>query len=805
MLVSYKWLSEMLDLSNVTAEELADKMSRTGIEVEEVNQPSAGLKKIVVGDVKECVPHPDSDHLSICQVDVGEDELYQIVCGAPNIQAGKKVIVAMPNSRIAGNVKIKKGKMRGEVSLGMICSLDELGYSENVVPKAYSDGIFFMPEDAVPGSDVYPYLGMEDEIIELSITPNRADALSMRGAAHEVGAIYNQKPTFETLELKEDASEKAADYLSVSVTDEKDTPNYRMRIVKDVTVKESPAWLQNRLMNAGIRPINNLVDVTNYVLILFGQPLHAFDYNQLGSKEILVRRGQAGEKLVTLDEEERDITAENVVITNGQKPLALAGIMGGKESEITDGTTTVAIEAASFDGIITRKSAKQFGLRSESSSRFEKGINLDTVEEALAFAAQMMADLGEGTVVSGEVVGTETKAPETSVTIALAKINRSLGTDLTVSAVSDILKALDFEFTESGEVFTVSIPGRRWDISIEADMIEEVARIYGYDNLPSTLPSGEALPGALTSDQAITRAIRESVEGSGLSEAISYALTTEDKATAFVLEDAPVVALQSPMSSDRGVLRQSLISGLLEDVAYNIARKNNDVALYEIGKVFSQVADEILPKEVNHLGFAISGLWQQQTWQNGKELVDFYVLKGILENIFKRLGLTDVIRFEATTELTDLHPGRSAKLVAGEQTIGFIGQVHPVIAKAYDVNETYVAEINLEALLALDGVGIKYQEVGKFPAMTRDMALLVNSEVSNQQLVDVIKANAGKFLADIKLFDIFQGEKLGADKKSMAYSLTFLNNEATLVDEEVTSAMDKIQAALVSELGVEVR
>lgn len=805
MLVSYKWLSDMLDLSKVSATELADKLSRTGIEVEEVNQPSEGLKKIVVGDVKECVPHSDSDHLSVCQVDVGEDELYQIVCGAPNIQAGKKVIVAMPNSRIAGNVKIKKGKMRGEVSLGMICSLGELGYSETVVPKASVDGIFFLPDAAIPGTDVYPYLEMDDEIIELSITPNRADALSMRGAAYEVGAIYNQVPTFEVKELVEDTSEVASDYLTVKVDNETDTPNYRMRVVKDVVVAESPAWLQNRLMNAGIRPINNIVDVTNYVLILFGQPLHAFDYDQLGSKEILVRRGQPGETLVTLDEETRELTPENIVITNGQKPLALAGIMGGKESEITDSTVTVAIEAATFDGTVTRKSSKQFGLRSESSSRFEKGINLDTVAEALAFAAQMMAELGNGQVVSGEVVAAEKSAPETRVAITLTKINRSLGTSLTVAEVGKIIEALGFDYQETAETFDVSIPGRRWDISIEADMVEEVARIYGYDNLPSTLPSGEALPGALTANQRLTRGIRERIEGNGLSEAISYALTTEEKATAFVLEPAETVNLQSPMSSDRGVLRQNLISGLLEDLAYNIARKNNDVGLYEIGKVFSKVADQDLPKEDNHLAMAITGLWQEKDWQDKNELVDFYVLKGILESIFELLGLESIVRFDATTDLSDLHPGRAATISVKDQVVGYVGQVHPQVAKDYDINETYVAELNLDLLLSLDGSGITYQEVGKFPMMTRDMALLVDKEVSNQQLTDVITTHAGKYLTAVHLFDIFEGEKLGSGKKSMAYSLTFLNNEATLTDEEVSLAMTKIEKALATELAVEVR
>ncbi|WEG72681.1 phenylalanine--tRNA ligase subunit beta [Vagococcus intermedius] len=805
MLVSYKWLNEMLDLSQVSAEELADKMSRTGIEVEEVKIPEQGLKKIVVGDVKECVPHPDSDHLSICQVDVGEDELYQIVCGAPNVEAGKKVIVAMPNSRITGNTKIKKGKMRGVVSMGMLCSLDELGYSDSVVPKEFSDGIYIMPEEAIPGEPVFSYLDMDDAIIELSITPNRADALSMRGVAYEVGAIYRQTPSFSSKVLTEDTNEKASDYISAIVENKEDVPNYRVRIIKDITVKPSPVWLQNRLMNEGIRPVNNIVDVTNFVLLLFGQPMHAFDYEKIGSKEIVVRRGQQDEKIVTLDEQERQVTPENIVVTNGQTPIALAGIMGGYDSEITSKTTTVVLEAATFAGVITRKSAKQFGLRSESSSRFEKGINLDTVQEALEYAAAMIAELGDGRVVAGEVVASETKAPETQVAITLSKINRSLGTALTVKEVNDILEALGFEFVETNEAYVVSIPGRRWDISIEADIIEEVARIYGYDNLPSTLPSGEALPGALTTEQALVRTIRESLEGNGVSEAISYALTTETKATQFTVRPEPVVALQSPMSEDHGILRQSLITGLLEDVAYNVARKNTDLALYEIGKVFSLVDGQKLPKETRHLALAMTGLTKQATWQESKVPVDFYVIKGALESIFNTLGLSQAIKFEGTAEFPQMHPGRTAKIMAGDTMLGMVGQIHPLSAKAYDVPETYVAELNLDALLEVESTGIVYQAVSKFPAMSRDMALLVDTTVSNQELIDVIRANGGKFLQDVKLFDIFQGEKLGLNKKSMAYSLTFLNREATLVDEDVTKATDKIQAALVEEFSVEIR
>lgn len=381
MLVSYKWLNQYVDLSNVTPQELADKMSVTGIEVEGVTVPEEGLKKIVVGEVKECIPHPDSDHLSICQVDIGEEELSQIVCGAPNVKAGIKVIVALPNSRIAGNVKIKKGKMRGQVSNGMICALQEIGYSDSVVPKEYSEGIYYLPQEAVNGEPVFSYLDMDDAIIELSITPNRADALSMRGVAYEVGAIYRQKPTFNDEKLVE-VERKASEKIAVKVEDEELVPAYQIRIIENVKIQPSPQWLQNILMNEGIRPINNVVDITNYILLLFGQPLHAFDYDKLGSEEIVVRHAREEENIVTLDGETRSLTSEDLVITNGQVPVALAGVMGGQDSEITETTTTVALESALFDPILIRRTAKRFNLRSESSARFEKGINKGTVGEA---------------------------------------------------------------------------------------------------------------------------------------------------------------------------------------------------------------------------------------------------------------------------------------------------------------------------------------------------------------------------------------------------------------------------------------
>lgn len=804
MLVSYKWLEDYLDLSQITALDLADKMSRTGIEVEEVNVAKDGLKKIVVGHVKERRDHENSDHLSVCQVDVGEDEDYQIVCGAPNIAAGQKVIVALPGARIVDNIKIKKSKMRGEVSMGMICSLEELGFSENVIPKAYADGIYVLPETAVPGEEVYTYLGMDDPIVELSITPNRADALSMRGVAHEVGAIYRQKPVFETRDLIEDTTDNVNDYLTVEVTDEADAPNYRMRVVKDITIKESPLWLQTRLMNAGVRPHNNIVDVTNYVLLLFGQPLHAFDYDKIGSKEIIVRRGLLNEKMNTLDEVEREVSSENIMITNGFESIAMAGVMGGLESEVTTDTTTVVIEAASFDPSVTRKTSAQFNLRSESSSRFEKGINLGTIQEALSYAASLMAELGEGTVVAGEIVATENIPENPKVTITLDRINGLLGTDLTVADVNEIIETLDFAYEEMSGAYTVTIPSRRWDISIEEDMVEEVARIFGYDNLPSTLPSGEALPGALTQNQRRVRNMRDVLEGSGLSEAISYALMTEKQAKQFVSTSHNSVKLQSPMSEDHGVMRQSLVSGLLTDVAYNVARKNLNVSLYEVGNVFTQVEANSLPVQRKHLAIAMTGLRSEKSWNSTNQLVDFYLLKGIVENLLTTVG-GGAVQFEATTEYKEMHPGRTAKLMLNGEVIGFLGQVHPNVAKEYDIRETYVCEIDLDTLFTTELSGILYQEVGKYPSVNRDMALLVDKKVNSQQLVEVITANGGAYLQSVALFDVFEGEKLGQDKKSMAYSLTFQNAEATLVDEDITKVMTKISKALEDSYQVEIR
>lgn len=801
MLVSYKWLKELVDI-DVASAELAEKMSTTGIEVEGVISPAAGLSKIVVGEVVSCEDVPDT-HLHVCQVNVGEEENRQIVCGAPNIRAGIKVMVALPGARIADNYKIKKGKIRGLESLGMICSLGELGISDSVVPKEFADGIQILPEEAVPGEEVFSYLDLDDEIIELSITPNRADALSMRGVAHEVAAIYDKSVHFKDFPLVEN-EKQAADSLSVALETEK-APYYAARILENVTIAPSPQWLQNLLMNEGIRPINNVVDVTNYILLYFGQPMHAFDLDTFEGDQIVVREARAGEKLVTLDGEERELEVSDLVITVADKPVALAGVMGGAATEISGKSTRVVLEAAVFDGKSIRKTSGRLNLRSESSSRFEKGINVATVNEALDAAASMIANLAGATVQAGIVSAGSLDTSDVEVVSSLADVNRVLGTDLLYTDIEDVFRRLGFGLSGSVEQFTVSVPRRRWDISIEADLYEEIARIYGYDKLPASLPKDDGTAGELTATQQLRRQVRTLAEGAGLTEIITYALTTPEKAVEFTLNPSNLTELMWPMTVERSVLRQNMVSGILDSLAYNVARKNKNLALYEIGKVFEQTGNpkEDLPNEINSFAFALTGLVNEKDFQTKPVAVDFFYAKGVVEALFAKLGL--IAEYAASNQIKSLHPGRTALISINGQPVGFVGQVHPATSKAYDIPETYVAELNLSAIEEQLQPAQPFTEITKFPAVSRDVAILLKADITHQEVLDAIQEAGVKRLTDIKLFDIFSGDKLGVGLKSMAYSLTFQNPEASLTDEEVAKYMEKIEKSLTEKLGAEVR
>ena len=801
MLVSYKWLKELVDV-DVTTAELSEKMSTTGIEVEGVASPAQGLSNLVVGHVLSCEDVPDT-HLHLCQVDTGDEEPRQIVCGAPNVRAGIKVIVALPGARIADNYKIKKGKIRGMESLGMICSLQELGLPDSIIPKEFADGIQILPEDAVPGEPIFPYLDLDDEIIELSITPNRADALSMRGVAHEVAAIYGKEVHFPVKTLAE-TDKVASDVIQVAIESDK-VLTYKARVVENVTVQPSPQWLQNRLMNAGIRPINNIVDITNFVLLLFGQPMHAFDLDKFEGQKIVARQAREGEKLVTLDAVERELTTEDIVITVADKPVAFGGVMGGQATEIDSSSKNVVLEAAVFDGKSIRKTSGRLNLRSESSARFEKGINYDTVSEALDFAASMLQELGNGSVLAGQVSAGELPTEPVQVTTTLDYVNVRLGTELTFADVEEVFAKLGFGLEGTAESFTVSVPRRRWDIHIQADLVEEIARIYGYDKLPTTLPEAGATAGELTSSQALRRKVRTLAEGSGLSEIISYALTTPEKALEFTMEPTKLTELMWPMTVERSALRQNILSGMLDTVAYNVNRKNSNLAIYEIGKIFHQTGDvqTDLPQEVETFAFALTGLVAEKDFQTKAVPVDFFYAKGIVEALADKLNLS--FDFVAEKDLDSMHPGRTAAILLDGEVIGFVGQIHPQTAKDYGIPETYVAELNLTAVEAGLKPSPSFQEITRFPAVSRDMALLLPAETTHNQVVAAIESAGVKRLTSIKLFDVYAGANIEAGKKSMAYSLTFQNPEASLTDEEVARFMEKISKAMAEQVSAEVR
>ncbi|AMB98899.1 phenylalanine--tRNA ligase subunit beta [Aerococcus urinaehominis] len=809
MYISYQWLKDLVDLSDIDVDRLSQDMSLTGLEVEGVDNLGAGLKKIVVGHVLECEDHPDSDHLHICQVDVGEEEAYQIVCGAPNVAAGQKVIVALPNSRIAGNVKIKKGKLRGQVSMGMICSLEELGISNAVVPKAYADGIMVLDEDAPIGTSIVDYLHLDDPVIEVDITPNRADALSMYGVAHEVAAIYDKAVSLPEVDMSAFSGDLQADF-DLVVDDPDLVPEYNAFMVKNIKVAESPLWLQMRLIKAGVRPINNVVDITNLVLMTYGQPLHAFDYDRLGSGKIQTRLARPGETLVTLDGVERQLTSEDIVITDGSQPVALAGVMGGLATEVEDDTTTVLIEAAAFEPGHIRTTARKFGLRSESSLRNERGINVATIQEAGAYAAQLMVELAGGEIVAGVASQSHLDKSPIEVSTSVEYINSQLGMTMTYDEIAKIFDQLAFEMTgDESNQFTVAVPRRRWDIAIPEDLVEEVARIYGYDKIPSSLPEIVTTNVGLSASQALQRHSRQIMEALGFDQVVAYSLVSPDESQAFPQNNQSAIQLDFPMSQDRQVMRKNLVGSLMTIAAYNSNRKNKNLQLYELASLYNW-QDDGQVSQTNHLAGLWTGQAQTGTWQHAAKPVDFYALKGKFVQLLASYQLKGELVFKANTDLVDMHPGRTADVFLVDQAgtshrLGYLGQVHPQTASRYDLDEVYIFEISLSQIEAADKIEMVQEPLAKVPGSSRDIALLVDDQVTNQEILDLIKASASQYLVNIRLFDLYQGDNISAGKKSMAYQLHYLNPQETLRDEEVNQDIEKITKALEEQLGASIR
>ncbi|HDG6491919.1 TPA: phenylalanine--tRNA ligase subunit beta [Staphylococcus aureus] len=795
MLISNEWLKEYVTIDD-SVSNLAERITRTGIEVDDLIDYTKDIKNLVVGFVKSKEKHPDADKLNVCQVDIGEDEPVQIVCGAPNVDAGQYVIVAKVGGRLPGGIKIKRAKLRGERSEGMICSLQEIGISSNYIPKSFESGIFVFSESQVPGTDALQALYLDDQVMEFDLTPNRADALSMIGTAYEVAALYNTKMTKpETTSNELELS--ANDELTVTIENEDKVPYYSARVVHDVTIEPSPIWMQVRLIKAGIRPINNVVDISNYVLLEYGQPLHMFDQDAIGSQQIVVRQANEGEKMTTLDDTERELLTSDIVITNGQTPIALAGVMGGDFSEVKEHTSNIVIEGAIFDPVSISHTSRRLNLRSESSSRFEKGIATEFVDEAVDRACYLLQTYANGKVLKDRVSSGELGAFITPIDITADKINRTIGFDLSQNDIVTIFNQLGFDTEINDDVITVQVPSRRKDITIKEDLIEEVARIYGYDDIPSTLPVFEKVTsGQLTDRQYKTRMVKEVLEGAGLDQAITYSLVSKEDATAFAMQQRQTIDLLMPMSEAHASLRQSLLPHLIEAASYNVARKNKDVKLFEIGNVFFANGEGELPDQVEYLSGILTGDYVVNQWQGKKETVDFYLAKGVVDRVSEKLNLEFSYR---RADIDGLHPGRTAEILLENKVIGFIGELHPTLAADNDLKRTYVFELNFDALMAVSVGYINYQPIPRFPGMSRDIALEVDQNIPAADLLSTIHAHGGNILKDTLVFDVYQGEHLEKGKKSIAIRLNYLDTEETLTDERVSKVQAEIEAALIEQ------
>lgn len=795
MLISNEWLKEYVTIDD-SVSNLTERITRTGIEVDDLIDYTKDIKNLVVGFVKSKEKHPDADKLNVCQVDIGEDEPVQIVCGAPNVDAGQYVIVAKVGGRLPGGIKIKRAKLRGERSEGMICSLQEIGISSNYIPKSFESGIYVFSEAQVPGTDALQALYLDDQVMEFDLTPNRADALSMIGTAYEVAALYNTKmtkpdTTSNELELS------ANDELTVTIENEDKVPYYSARVVHDVTIEPSPIWMQARLIKAGIRPINNVVDISNYVLLEYGQPLHMFDQDAIGSQQIVVRQANEGEKMTTLDDTERELLTSDIVITNGQTPIALAGVMGGDFSEVKEQTSNIVIEGAIFDPVSIRHTSRRLNLRSESSSRFEKGIATEFVDEAVDRACYLLQTYANGKVLKDRVSSGELGAFITPIDITADKINRTIGFDLSQNDIVTIFNQLGFDTEINDDVITVLVPSRRKDITIKEDLIEEVARIYGYDDIPSTLPVFDKVTsGQLTDRQYKTRMVKEVLEGAGLDQAITYSLVSKEDATAFSMQQRQTIDLLMPMSEAHASLRQSLLPHLIEAASYNVARKNKDVKLFEIGNVFFANGEGELPDQVEYLSGILTGDYVVNQWQGKKETVDFYLAKGVVDRVSEKLNLEFSYR---RADIDGLHPGRTAEILLENKVVGFIGELHPTLAADNDLKRTYVFELNFDALMAVSVGYINYQPIPRFPGMSRDIALEVDQNIPAADLLSTIHAHGGNILKDTLVFDVYQGEHLEKGKKSIAIRLNYLDTEETLTDERVSKVQAEIEAALIEQ------
>ncbi|NGZ75895.1 phenylalanine--tRNA ligase subunit beta [Saccharibacillus alkalitolerans] len=808
MKVSTQWLSEYVGIEDVTPEQLAEKITRAGIEIDEIEQRNQGVTGVVVGYVKHKEKHPDADKLNVCTVDVGSGEDLQIVCGAKNVDAGQKVPVAVVGAVLPGDFKIKNAKLRGVASQGMICSAKELGMNDKLLPKDQQEGILVLPENTEIGLPIVQVLGLDDAVLEFDLTPNRSDCLSMIGAAYETAAILGRDVKLPSIDLIE-AGGTASEHVGVSIEDGELCSHYAIRYISGVKIGPSPQWMQNRLMAAGIRPTNNVVDITNYVMLECGQPLHAFDADKLG-KEIGVRPAREGETLTTLDGQERKLDPSMLLITGDDRPAALAGVMGGLETEVTETTVNIALESAKFSGSSVRKTSRKLGLRSEASLRFEKEVDPSAVIAALDRAALLLSRHAGGSVAHGIAEQGGGKIQEKTIPLSLTKLNAYLGTDISMLELKAIFARLNFKCADSAQgMLDVQVPTRRGDITRDVDLIEEAARIHGYDNIPTTVIEGPTTPGSYTKSQAVRHAIRRTLTRGGFHEAITYSFTRPENTRNFTSFSAGThaVPLAMPMSEERSVLRTSLVPLLLESAQYNLNRKNADLSLFEIGKVFhaSEQKVTVQPVELTMLGLLLTGSRADGAIGSAARKVDFFDLKGAVESVLEDLGLEAEFRADSPD---GFHPGRSASLYlasAPDKRIGALGQLHPQLQRDYDLDDTYAAEILLDELYAGAAPEIEYRDLPRYPSAQRDIAVVVDLAVEAGALIRVVRESAGELLEDVRVFDVYTGDRVEEGKKSVALALTYRHPERTLTDEEVAAAHQSAVSRLEQTFAAELR
>ncbi len=815
MQVSMKWLRDYIDLpEGLTAEELADKYTMAGIPVENVIRADEGLEKVLTAKIEKIVPHPDSDHLQVCTLNVGKAEPVQIVTGAQNVAEGQVVPAAMVGALLPTGQKIAKGKLRGVPSFGMMCSAGELKLDIEGLPEEQQNGIYILPPDTPVGVPVATVLGLDDVVLEFELTANRGDCFSVWGLVREAAVLTGTEPHFPAITVREDDEARAADMVKIGIEAHDLCNRFSARVIKNVKIGPSPAWMQSRLEGAGIRAINNVVDVTNFVMVELGQPMHAYDYDEVQGHSLTARRAIEGENLHTLDDSSRLAKGEELVIADAEHPAGLAGIMGGLESEVTDKTSTVIFEAASFNGPSIRRTARACGLHSEASGRFERGVDTTQTIRALDRACQLLQDMGACTVTQGVVDVYPQPKQVVTVDFTADSVNRRLGTKLPGAKMTEILTGLGFGVEDKGgESYKLTVPSWRNDVTLMEDISEEIARIIGFDNIEATLPRGNMLQGVQSRKQDFIDSIKHILASLGMTEELSFGFTSEDMLDKLcVPEDSELrraIPIMNPLTDEYPLVRTTLLTSIMENAVRNFSRKNLDLRYFDVAPVFLPKALPLteLPQERMKLAGLISGRRHEAAWNQTADQVDFYDMKGIVEQLLEQLSISKYT-VEAGEHFA-LHPGKTAVFKKGREIIAYVGELHPQAVENFGLRtlkqKIYLFEMDVETLMKYTAKSFKYEPLPKYPAISRDLAMLVDENVPAAQIESVIAKNGGKYFTEVTLFDVYTGKQVEKGKKSMAFNLNFQSRDKTLTDAEADEAFKNILQAVRKEFQAELR